>query len=75
MGTFKWGGAMAEYAVTDIRGVMPIADDVDFEQAASSFVNPFTALGLVDRLKELGSRATIITAAASALGRMLIRLC
>ena len=29
--SFVWGGAMAEYIVTDIRGVIPIADDVSFE--------------------------------------------
>jgi len=39
------------------------------------FVNPLTALGMVDRLKELGSQATIISAGASQLGRMLIKLC
>ena len=30
---------------------------------------------MVDRIKELGSKATIITAAASQIGRMLIKLC
>ena len=30
---------------------------------------------MVDRIKELGSKCCIITAAASQLGRMLIRLC
>lgn len=73
--SFHWGGAMAEYIVTDIRGIIPIADDVTFEQAASLFVNPLTALGMVDRIKELGCKATIITAAASQIGRMLIKLC
>lgn len=31
IGTFNWGGAMAEYIVTDIRGVIPIGDDISFE--------------------------------------------
>ena len=66
---------MAEYIVTDVRGLIPIADDVSFEQASSLFVNPLTALGMVDRLKELGSKCTIVTAAASQIGRMIIKLC
>ena len=56
---------MAEYIVTDVRGIIPIGDDISFEQASSLFVNPLTAIGMVDRLKELGSKATIVTAAAS----------
>jgi len=35
------------------------------EQAATSFVNPLTAVGMVDRIKELGAKSVIITAAAS----------
>ena len=38
-------------------------------------MNPLSALAMIDRIKELGSKATIITAAASQLGRMLIKLC
>lgn len=56
---------MAEYAVTDIRSIIPIGDDISLEQAATLFVNPLTALGMVDRLKEIGSNVTIVTAAAS----------
>ena len=66
---------MAEYIVTDVRSLIPIGDDITFEQASSGFVNPLTALGMVDRLKELGSKATIVTAAASQIGRMIIKLC
>ena len=75
IGEFKMGGSMAEYIVTDVRGLIPIGDDISFEQASSLFVNPLTALGMVDRLKELGSKATIVTAAASQIGRMIIKLC
>ena len=75
IGTFKWGGAMAEYIVTDVRGIIPIGDDISFEQASSLFVNPLTALGMVDRLKQLGSKVTIVTAGASQIGRMIIKLC
>jgi len=48
-----------------VKGCIPIASDMTLEQAAASFVNPLTAVGMVDRIKELGSNSVIITAAAS----------
>ena len=72
---YKLGGAMAEYCVTDLKSVIPIGDDLNFEEASSHFVNPLTALGMVDRLKELKTKNVIITAAASQLSRMVIKLC
>jgi len=56
---------MAEYAVTDNKSIIPLSDDFSFEQAASFFVNPLTAICMVERCVELGSKATIVTAAAS----------
>lgn len=75
IGTYKIGGSFAEYCVTDAKSIIPIGDDISFEQAASLFVNPLTAIGMVERIKELGSKVTIVTAAASQIGRMIIRLC
>ena len=31
IGEFKMGGSMAEYIVTDVRGLIPIGDDISFE--------------------------------------------
>ena len=73
--TFTLGGSMAEYCVTDVKSIIPLGDDISFEQAASLFVNPLTAIGMVDRLKQLNSKVTIVTAAASQIGRMIIKLC
>ena len=44
-------------------------------QAASSFINPMTALGMVETMRREGHSALIHTAAASSLGQMLNRLC
>jgi len=66
---------MADYIVTDDRACIPLGDDVTLEQGATFFVNPLTALGMVDRCKKLGAKAVIITAAASQIGRMIIQLC
>lgn len=65
----------AEYAVTDIRSIIPLRDETTFEDATALFVNPLTALCMVDRCKDLEAKAVIITAAASQLGRMLVKLC
>jgi len=61
----KFGGAMADYIVTDNRSVIPLTDDFSFDQASSFFVNPLTAICMVDRCKQLGAKACIVTAAAS----------
>jgi NADPH2:quinone reductase len=42
---------------------------------ASSFVNPLTALGMVETMRREGHTALVHTAAASALGLMLNRIC
>ena len=75
IGSFNYGGSMADYVVTDYRSVMPLSDEVTLEQGASLFINPLTAIGMVDRIKELKSKVTIVTAAASQIGRMIIKLC
>jgi len=62
---YKLGGAMADYICTDDRSVIPVGDDISLEQASAFFVNPLTALGMVDRAKELGATSIIVTAAAS----------
>jgi NADPH:quinone reductase len=47
---------------------------MSFEQGSMHCVNPLTALGLLDRAKQYGAQAVIQTAAASQLGRMIVRL-
>ena len=74
-GLWEKGGSFAEFVLTDITGIIPLRDDVSHEQGVALFVNPLSALCLVDRAKVLGAKAVIITAAASQLGRMLVTLC
>lgn len=70
----KSGGAMAEYCITGNRQVVPLPDELSFEEGASLFVNPLTAICMVDRCAELKSKATIVTAGASAISKMIIPL-
>lgn len=67
-------GTWAEYIRTTAQACVPLLPNVDLEPASMLIVNPLTAWALVDIAKASGSRALVQTAAASALGRMVIRL-
>ena len=52
-----------------------VPDGVTAAQAASSFLNPLTALGMTETMRMEGHDALVHTAAASNLGQMLVRIC
>lgn len=52
-----------------------LPDDVSTRQGAALFTNPLTALAIVEAARIEGHKALIHTAAASNLGRMLVRIC
>ena len=64
---YPWtkGGCFAEYALSNVKKVVPLLDEISYEAGCCSIVNPMTALGMVERLKELKCKSVIITAAAS----------
>jgi NADPH:quinone reductase-like Zn-dependent oxidoreductase len=66
-------GTWAQYAVTSARLTIPLRD-VPLDQGATAIVNPMTAWALVDIARRGRHRAIANTAAASALGRMVLRL-
>ena len=68
------GGMWSEYLVTPASACVPLKKTVELEAAAMMLVNPFTAWALVDEARRGGHRAIVQTAAASALGRMVVRL-
>jgi len=68
------GGMWAEYIVTSARFCVPLSKKVEMEQAATMLVNPLTAWALVDEARRGRHSAAVQTAAASALGRMVVRL-
>jgi NADPH:quinone reductase-like Zn-dependent oxidoreductase len=67
-------GVWADYVVTSVNFALPLDKSVSFEQGAMSVVNPLTAIALIELAKEGGYKALINTAAASALGQMILRL-
>ncbi len=71
-----FGGSMwADYRVADAAGVVELPDDVSIAQGAALFVNPLTALSMVETMRAEGHGALVHTAAASNLGQMLVRIC
>ncbi|HEY6351237.1 MAG TPA: zinc-binding dehydrogenase [Candidatus Angelobacter sp.] len=68
------GGMWAEYVVASAKLCIPLQKNVELEQGAVMLVNPFTAWALMNIARRGGHRAVVQTAAASALGRMIIRL-
>jgi NADPH:quinone reductase-like Zn-dependent oxidoreductase len=68
------GGMWAEYLVTSAQLCVPLSRQVDMEQGATMLVNPLTAWALMEEARLGRHRAVVQTAAASSLGRMLVRL-
>jgi NADPH2:quinone reductase len=70
------GGAMySQYRCVPHEQCLPLPAGTTPAEGASSFVNPLTALGMIETLRAEGHTALVHTAAASNLGRMLNRIC
>ncbi len=70
------GGAMyGEFRAVPAQSCLAMPDGVSPAQAASPFVNPLTALGMVETMRLEGHTALVHTAAASNLGQMLVKIC
>ncbi len=70
------GGAMySQYRCVPVDACLALAADVTAAEGASAFVNPLTALGMVETMRREGHTALVHTAAASNLGQMLNRIC
>lgn len=73
--TLAGGGMYGTHVTVPADRCLPMPDGTDARDAASAFVNPLTALGMVDTMRLEGHTAIVHTAAASNLGQMLNRLC
>jgi NADPH2:quinone reductase len=70
------GGAMySQYRCVPVAQCLPLPPGASAADGASSFVNPMTALAMVETLRAEGHTALVHTAAASNLGLMLNRIC
>ena len=69
------GGMYTQYRCLNVNQCLPLLEGTTAEQGASCFVNPMTALGMVETMRMEGHTALVHTAAASNLGQMLNRVC
>jgi NADPH2:quinone reductase len=70
------GGAMySQFRTLPAAMCLPLHEGTTPAEGASCFVNPLTALGMVETMKMEGHSALVHTAAASNLGQMLVKIC
>ncbi len=69
------GGMYGQYRRLDAAACLPLLPGQTAKDGASSFVNPLTALSMVETMRMEGHSALVHTAAASNLGQMLVRIC
>ena len=70
------GGSMySEYRCVKANACLEMNEGTSAADAASCFVNPLTALGMVETMRMENHTALVHTAAASNLGQMLIKIC
>jgi len=69
------GGMYTQYRKARLTDLLPFPEGVTAREGASAFVNPLTALAMVETMRAEGHTALVHTAAASNLGQMLNRIC
>ena len=70
------GGSMySQYRCAPASSCLVMDEGITSAEAASSFVNPLTALAFVETMKMENHAALVNTAAASNLGQMLVKIC
>jgi NADPH2:quinone reductase len=68
-------GMYAQYRLVKLADCLVLAEGTAPLVGAAAFINPLTALGMVETMRLEGHTAIVHTAAASNLGQMLTRLC
>jgi len=70
------GGSMySQYRCVEATACLPLLEGHTAKDGASCFVNPLTALSMIETMKLESHTALVHTAAASNLGQMLVRIC
>jgi len=72
---FLGGATYSQYRAVKFHQCLVMHEGVTPAESASCFVNPLTALGMVETMKLEGFSALCHTAAASNLGQMLQKIC
>ena len=69
------GNTFSQYKCTDSFNCIEMKKGISAKKASSGYINPLTALGMVETARIEGHSAIIHTAAASSLGQMLVKIC
>ena len=69
------GATYSQFKAIKAKQCLVMPEGVAPREGAACFVNPLTALGMVETMKQEGFAALIHTAAASNLGQMLQKIC
>jgi NADPH2:quinone reductase len=69
------GGMYSQYQTVNVAQCLELPAGATAVEGAAAFVNPLTALGMVETMRMENHSALVHTAAASNLGQMLNRLC
>lgn len=69
------GGTYRKYLCVNVQACLELEPGTTAKEGASSFVNPLTALAMVETMRAEGHTAIVHAAAASNLGQMLNRIC
>jgi NADPH:quinone reductase len=70
------GGSMySTFRLVNASACLVLPPGASAEEGASSFVNPLTALGMIETMRREGHKGIVHTAGASNLGQMLVKLC
>ena len=68
-------GTFAQFMTAEESSCIPLIDSISMEEGSMFFVNPLTSYALLELAKEKNATGIVQTASASALGKMIIRLC
>lgn len=68
-------GSYAQYRKLAVDDILVLPDGTSSVEGAAALVNPLTVLGMLETAKRNGHKAIVHTAAASSVGRMLLRVC
>lgn len=69
------GGMHAGFRLAKVEQCLLLPEDASAAQGASCFINPLTALGMVETMRQGGHDSLLHTVGASNLGQMLNRIC
>jgi NADPH2:quinone reductase len=67
-------GVFAQYAVTNAIQCVPIPDDMSFNDASNMFINPLSAIGLVETVTKDKATSVVVNAACSSVCKLMIRM-